>query len=441
MRNSLKEAGQRFSCSLTPRQVRIQQLSDRLVAAQRPLRVLTAVQWAPEIEHAFFAAGCRELPPVSRASYELRPLPFDSDCKRHELLELERDINRQLGHANACSQMMVRRCREYRQVADLLASRGTPAFAALSAELFGASTWQLDDGNFSLASLASLVKQAVRALEEGSVSLPNRGHESPRSPDTYNAVQAAAVLDRRLRAYFGEEARCRLELAPQLLAEAQASGCTVRLRADATYSAQDIRLLEVHEGWVHIATTFNGRAQKYATFLAKSSPAATVTQEGLAVLTEILAGTTHPARLRRLANRIEAVAMAEAGADFLDVYGFFLEEEGEPRASYHQAQRIFRGSLPTGCGPFTKDLSYLKGLLSLLHFLNQAARNGNAGWLALLFCGKMALADLPMAVQLVEEGTLEEPAFVPPFFTAGPVLDLWAELAGSLSTATQFRFA
>jgi uncharacterized protein (TIGR02421 family) len=461
MHSTLDGAGARISESATSRQARIRLLSERLVAAQRPLRILSAVRWAPEVEDAFFAAGCRELPNVDRATYERAPLLFNPECKRQELIELERDIKDHLGQANACSQMMVRRCREYRQVAELLVARGTPAFARLSGELFGSSAWQQGNRSIGLDRVAGLIKQALRKAEgardvsnvglngaepfgdscgiDASARVTARGLDSPRSPKSYGAFEAAQLLERRLRDYFGDRARCRLELAHQILAEAQASGSTVKLRADAQFTLNDIRLLEVHEGWVHIATTFNGRAQKNATFLAKSSPSATVTQEGLAVLTEILAGTTHAARLRRLANRIEAVAMAEAGANFLEVYRFFLAEEGESRASYHHTERIFRGSLPAGCGPFTKDLSYLRGLLALLHFLSQAARNGCARWLSVLFCGKMALAELPMAVQLAEEGILSQPTFVPPFFAAGSMVDLWAELAGSLASAFGLR--
>src|SRR5439155_15090438 len=40
----------------------VRRLSDRLVEAQRPIRILDAIKWDDDIERAFFAAGCRELP-------------------------------------------------------------------------------------------------------------------------------------------------------------------------------------------------------------------------------------------------------------------------------------------------------------------------------------------------------------------------------------------
>src|SRR5262245_10190144 len=75
-------------------------LSDRVVEAQRPIRILDAIKWDDEVERAFFEKGGRELPPVTRAYYELRPLPFDSEQKLLELHGIERDIRRQLGEFN-----------------------------------------------------------------------------------------------------------------------------------------------------------------------------------------------------------------------------------------------------------------------------------------------------------------------------------------------------
>src|SRR3954454_8950902 len=75
----------------------VRRLSDRLVEAQRPIRILDAIKWDDEVECAFFAAGCRELPPVTRDYYLARPLPFDSDATLNELRAIERDIRRQLG--------------------------------------------------------------------------------------------------------------------------------------------------------------------------------------------------------------------------------------------------------------------------------------------------------------------------------------------------------
>src|SRR5271166_6141852 len=99
-------------------------LSDRLVEAQRPIRILDAIKWDDDIERAFFEKGCRELPPVTRDYYLSRPLPFDPEQKYHEFHAIERDIRRQLGEFNAPGQIMARMCAEYREVVSMLSSRG-----------------------------------------------------------------------------------------------------------------------------------------------------------------------------------------------------------------------------------------------------------------------------------------------------------------------------
>ena len=67
-------------------------LSDRIVEAQTPVRVLDAVKWDDATRQAFFAAKGRELPQIDRAYYEGRPLAFDSSAKKQEFQDIERDI-------------------------------------------------------------------------------------------------------------------------------------------------------------------------------------------------------------------------------------------------------------------------------------------------------------------------------------------------------------
>ena len=161
------------------------------------------------------------------------------------------------------------------------------------------------------------------------------------------------------------------------------------------------------------------------TFLSKGPPSSTITQEGLAVITEVFAFASHPARVRRLTNRIEGVAMAEAGANFLEVYRYFLEEGYDSHESYHHTTRIFRGSLPQGCGPFTKDLCYSKGFVLIYNYIRLAVRRGMVRRVPLLFCGKTTLADIKTISQLVEEGLVIPPRFVPPQFADLHALTAW----------------
>lgn len=428
MSNSAVQFSEPAVASLSYRHQQIRRLSDRLVEAQRTLRILEPIHWPAEVEEQFFAARCRELPRMTRQAYDRSPLPFDGRSKLVELRQLEDDIRFQLGHANACSQMMVRRCQDYRLVVELLACRGTPRFTKISQGLFGNTSWKPRQGAPSLRTMGQLLKQAVHHL-----ATPEHAPEEA----LYDAQTAANILGARLHRYFGPGVQFRMRLTNELTADASAGGATINIRGDARFTDWEIRLLEVHEGWVHLATTLNGRDQPYCGFLGKNSPGATVTQEGLAILTEILTGTSHPKRLLRLANRIEAVGMVEAGAHFLDVFRFYLEQGESPRSSYQQTHRVFRGALPSGCGPFTKDLGYSRGLILLLEFLDRAQRAGQAKELGLLFCGKTCVSELPNLAQLADEGLVKQPEFVPPPFAAQAVLDLWTGVARAVSAMWQ----
>jgi uncharacterized protein (TIGR02421 family) len=419
------------SPALSAYQASVRKLSDRLVEAQRPIRILDAIKWDDDIERAFFAGGGRALPPVTREYYEKRPLPFEPERKNQEFRELEQDIRRELGEADAPGQIMRRMCQEYCEVVAMLAQRGTPAFAEMSLRLYGSASDSFHAGAPNLADLGRMMSAALANLAQDSLF--------SRPQTAVPAREAVTILADRLRDYFQEPVRMRVQLSDGIVADAAAGSDYIKLRGSATFTPRDLRLLEVHEGWVHLGTTLNGQAQPVCTFLSKGPPSATVTQEGLAVLTEIFAFASHPARVRRLTNRIAGVALAEAGGNFLDVYRHFLNEGYEPPESYQHTMRIFRGSLPEGCGPFTKDLCYSKGFVLVYNFIKLAVRRGKVSRVPLLFCGKTTLADIKTLAQLIDEGLVVPPRFAPPPFTDLHALAVWMCYANFLDTLTMQR--
>ncbi len=403
--------------SLSPYESLVRSLSDRLVEAQRPIRILDAIKWDDDVERAFFAGSCRELPPVKPDYYRGRPLPFDPEQKLNEFHDLERDLRRRLGEFNAPGQIMARMCEEYRDVVHMLKHRGTRTFALISERLYGSASDSFHAGDPSLADLGHMMSDMLTGLAHDGLF----GREEP----SVEAPQAVDMLATRMKGYFGEAGAIRVKLSDGIVADAAAGSDYIKIRGNACFTPREVRLLEVHEGWVHLGTTLNGQSQPVCTFLSKGPPSSTITQEGLAVLTEMFAFASHPARVRRLTNRIEGVAMAEAGANFLDVYRFFLDEGCPPREAYQHSMRIFRGSLPEGCGPFTKDLCYSKGFVMVYNYLRLAVRKGMMSRVPLLFCGKTTLADIKTLAQLVDEGLVVPPRFVPPQFADPNGLSVW----------------
>ena len=265
--------------------------------------------------------------------------------------------------------------------------------------------------------------------------LDNLSHEAIFSTHEPRLVAGDVVetLTHRLQEYFQEPGAMRVKLSDGIVADAAAGSDSIKVRSNAQFSPREVRQLEVHEGWVHLGTTLNGQMQPVCTFLSKGPPSSTITQEGLAVITEIVAFASHPARIRRLTNRIEGVAMAEAGANFLEVYRYFLDEGYGSRESYQHTMRIFRGSLPEGCGPFTKDLCYSKGFVLVYNYIRLAVSRGMLRRVPLLFCGKTNLADIKTLAQLVDEGLVVPPRYLPPQFADLHALCAWMCYANFLN--------
>jgi uncharacterized protein (TIGR02421 family) len=384
----------------------LRDLSDRIVAAQRPIRILDHIKWEPSIQEEFFRNGARELPKVDGTYYASRPLGFDPAKKRQEFHDIERDITRALGQFNSLGGIMRRMCREYIQVVRMLEGRGTPEFGAISQELYGSASDAFHEGGATLADLGKLLGDAIANIDQSEYLKPEE--------KTISGEQAVSILQERLNHAFREsEGTVRVRLSDGILADAAAGADYIKLRKEAKFNDRDLRVLEVHEGWVHLGTTMNGSQQPVCTFLSKGPPSSTITQEGLAILMEIITFVSYPRRLHRLANRIRAVDQAEKGGNFLDVYRFFMEQGIGEQESYSNAARIFRGSTPDGA-PFTKDLSYNKGFIMIYNYMRLAVRKGMLNRIPLLFCGKTTLEDVRTLAQFVEEGIVVPPRFLPP---------------------------
>ena len=415
---------------LSPYHATVRGLSDRIVEAQRPIRILDACKWDDDVERAFFESGCSELPNVTREYYDGRPPRYDVEAKRQEFYDLERDIRRDLGTMNACGQLMLRACKEYRAVLDLIENRGTPTFSAISQGLYGSTFDRFHAGDPTLGDLGrSMADILSRLMTDVAVQDQEKDHDSS---------AAVAFLSERMDAYFGP-GLVTVKLSDGVVADAAAGADYIKVREDAMFSRRDLEVLEVHEGWVHIGTTLNGQVQPVATFLGKGTPSCTVTQEGLAIVQEIFSFKSKPSRAKRLTNRIEAIRMAEEGADFLQVFRALIENGTRERDAYQTTQRAFRGSLPAGCGPFTKDVSYSKGFILIYNFIRLAVREGNASRIPLLFLGKLRVEDLGTLHQLVQEGLVQPARYLPPPYTDLRGLSAWMAYSNFLNSISLER--
>ncbi len=404
--------------ALTPYQQTIFELSERIVKAQQPIRVLDALKWDAEIQKDFFAHKFKKLPAVTKDYYQKNPLPYKPDEKAAEFYDIEHDIKRLLGQFSTVGNIMLRMCSEYRELIRMLKHRGEPEFTQLSQRLYGGATDAFHAGEPNLKDLAEMISAML-------VTLKNQLTETPIDKKIYTTEEGVKILGERLHHYFRNSARpVTVKVSDGILADASAGADTIKLRKGVMFSERELKLLEIHEGWVHIGTTLNGLLQPICTFLSKGPPSSTVTQEGLAIIMEIFTFASYPDRVRRLTDRITAIHMAEQGANFLDVFKFYQSRDIGDDESYANTARVFRGSTPEG-GPFTKDLVYSKGFVMIYNYLQLVIEKGKLSRIPLLFTGKVTLQDIKSIQELVDEGLVIPPQFVPPQFADLGALTSW----------------
>lgn len=409
---------------LTPYEQAIRDLSERIVDAQKPIRILNSLKWDQYVKDYFFKYRFKKLPPINEAYYQRNSLNFDPQKKTEEFYAIELDIRRKLGQFSGIGGMMRRMCREYREVIRMLVARGTPEFTKISQDLYGSSEDVFYAGAPTLTDLAVLVSETLSRVKRSEVD--------PEEVKKYSAHEAATILTKRLKHYFNnantthhrQPYKVKIRLSDTIMSDAAAGADTIRIRSGSEFSERDLKIFEVHEGWVHIGTTLNGLAQPVCTFLSKGPPSSTVNQEGLAIIMEIFTFSSYPSRVKRLTDRVTAIQMAEEGADFIDVFKFFLEEGQNENQSYANAQRVFRGSTPQD-GPFTKDLSYSKGFILIYNYIRIAVQKGLQEYIPLLFLGKTTLEDLRVFADLMEGGVIIPPIYLPPQFKDLSSLCAW----------------
>lgn len=403
---------------------RLQELSGRLVALQKPIRILDAIKWPADIEARFRASGGTRLPTVGQDFYQQQKLAFDPDTVYQALKDLKADIRRQLGRGDALGKILQATVDQYQIVIELLRYRGTDKFGHFSHQLYGSAQDKIRGDRKTLRQMGERLCHIF--------SLPAVEHLHRPYNHDIDAEQAVAILRERMNQYFAP-GEVRVQINDDIVSDAAAGGDCIKINRRSLFSELDLQVLEVHEGWVHIGTTLNGRQQPWATWLSVGSPRITAIQEGMAVLMETLTFSSFPQRARRISDRVVAVDLAEQGADFIEVYRYFLARGVSEHDSYRVTQRVFRGGTLTGGSVFTKDISYVKGFVENVNFIRSAIHSGVPEIIPMLFVGKVTLDDLPLLYERYLEGIIIGPKYLPPMFRDLNGLYVWFGFSSGIS--------
>ncbi len=383
---------------LSPQSIeRLQAAAVLLRKAEKPVRVLRAVAWGPEVAKAFFDAGAKELPKVTYTPLDAAPV--------HEGLRAARALIDGDGPVQA---WLLRIADVIGVGADMLAGIGTKEFHRQSVKLYGSPQSDLLNCDVRPLDLARMLDYVLGSFHNLEINLDAKTEATTTSQEL--ALRMAKILAR----HFAEAAP-KIEIVDHLSSNALAGARYIRIRKDAVFSDRDLAQLVQHEAFVHIATSLNGAAQSAFPILAAGHPGTTRTQEGLAVFAELISGAMDPSRLLRLADRVLAIQMSMDGANFLELYRFFRERTQNDFSAFENARRITRGGLVEGGGPFTKDSVYLEGLVRVHNFLRIAVQETRVDCIRLLFAGKMDIDDMPAITTLAAHGLCTFPRFLPPW--------------------------
>lgn len=305
--------------------------------------------------------------------FEYRRLEDDPDVLRQVLF----DIPVQQVEDPVLGTLLRNKQRELSLQIEMLQARDTADFMPLSIELYGAITPALRD-------TAEHILSTVPVPEED-------------ADDALDAKEFLELARREIEFYRDQD--------PDIEAHAEirrdvsgvmVSGDTLMLGPESRIQRARANALLQHEVGTHLVTHVNGSAQPIAS-LATGLAGYDETQEGLAVLAEVVCGQLTAFRLRQLAARVVTVHRMVSGADFEECHAQLVEEGIPASSAFTTVMRAFRS------GGMTKDAIYLRGLLDLVDHV----RGGSS--LELFLLGKFSLSDLPL-VQDLESRRILRPA-------------------------------
>lgn len=378
------------------------------------MRVLAALRWPAEARDRFLADGASRLPEVE---YE----PFDPAPVVDEV----RSIRRQIYPGGLVDDWFESQAASIEHTALMLAARGTPSFFTHSAALYGSPTQPLRYDPATPFDLATRVHAVLDGLHQIGLDLL-------RTPDR-DAASVARELESGVRAHFGDDAPA-IEIVDELSANALATATKVKLRQGALFTDRDAVQLLNHEAFIHVLTAINGKHQHDLPILAIGHPGTTRTQEGLAVFAEFVTGTLELDRIRRLADRVLAVQMVVDGADFIELYRWFLDRTPTPEQAFESTRRVFRGGPVTGGAPFTKDVVYLSGFLGVSTFMRAAFMRDRVDCLGLLFAGKLDMYAIPALCELRSLDLCRPAVYRPPWVDDPRWVLTWLTVSTFLSS-------
>ncbi len=375
--------------------LRLKKISGIIFRASKKVRILRSLRWPSSARLSFFNNKSQKIPTIE---YE----PFDSA----EVVYILSKANT-LFKDTDYDTWLKKKSDDILKSAIMLESVGTESFFNLSAEIYGTPRATFRDGTTSPLDLAIRFDEIIESFQKNKSKF--------RKPKLISSDELKSLIEESVQKIFKDKAP-EVLVVDNLSAKATASVRRIRIRKSARFTQKDVNQLINHEALVHVATTINGRMQNSMPVLGANYGSITKTQEGLAVFSEFITGSVDIKRMRRLSDRVIAIDMAINGADFIEVYRFFVERSDSKTQAFESTRRVFRGGITSGGAPFTKDIVYLDGLIRVHNFFRAAVSYGKEDVSRLIFSGKLDLDDISIIKLMVKDKLVRSPKFIPPWF-------------------------
>jgi len=324
-----------------------------------------------------------------------RPLSVDPSLSKRALyaIHLERIEDPTIAH------LLRQKQQELDRKITMLGDRGSRAFLLGSQQLYGCVS-------------PSLLTTAEKILERVPVRIRAETPRGSLRPEEFLAL----VYDEL--AYYKKQwdgFDATVIESPDVLSGVMVSRGRLLVSTGTRIQTGRANALIQHEVGTHQLTFFNGKAQRL-TQLRTGLAGYSEFQEGLAVLSEYLVGGLTASRLRTLAGRVIGAKMLMDGADFIELFRHLCRYGFAQRAAFNLTLRLVRG------GGLTKDMIYLRGLISVLDFLKEEEP------LETLFLGKIAAEHIPLIRELLARGILVQPKVMPRYLESQEAQERLARL-------------
>ncbi len=383
---------------------RITAADGRLVQAAKDVKVLSQLAWPARLLEEFLQHWKSHNPRLPEPPRQR--VHFNDNCDELSAVMAACDLDEPIGR------YLYRTARSYVTAARMVERMGTPEFTRRSVELYGAPGDRI--GPNAVTNLDAA--EQFLSLTDDFRLVGDAPEEVCLRPE-----YVAERLMERVAPVFSEHPIV-VEVDPEMASKAAAGASRVRIRGATCFSTQDIAQLAEHEVFVHSLTSINGREQPVLRSMGLGAPRTTATQEGMATFAELITNAMDLPRLRRLALRVKAIQMGLDGADFIDLFRFFLAAGQTQEESFYSAARVFRGGDVRGRIVFTKDVVYLQGLISVHTFFLKAIHQGRPEYIRDLFAGRMALGDVLDLDAYFRAGAIAPPRYEPAWIKNQPTL-------------------